>query len=102
MGKNTQRLLQERKEEEIMSTLDEMWSRLETHQPIADARGYGEAWRKMCEERTEWEAAAAAKAAAVEAEELASAAYEAAHAEAYAAAKLAEVAINRINKAEEK
>jgi hypothetical protein len=33
-------------------TLDEMWERLEAHQPFADKRGYGTAWRQMCEERT--------------------------------------------------
>jgi hypothetical protein len=33
-------------------TLDEMWSRLEAHQPFADKRGYGPAWKQMCEERT--------------------------------------------------
>jgi hypothetical protein len=33
-------------------TLDEMWERLEAHQPFADQRGYGPAWKQMCEERT--------------------------------------------------
>jgi hypothetical protein len=33
-------------------TLDEMWERLEAHQPFADKRGYGPAWKQMCEERT--------------------------------------------------
>ncbi len=33
-------------------TLDEMWSRLEAHQPFADKRGYGPAWKHMCDERT--------------------------------------------------
>ena len=34
-----------------MSTLDLMWRKFEAHQPFADERGYGEAWRRMCEER---------------------------------------------------
>jgi hypothetical protein len=36
-----------------MTTIDQMWKRFEQHQPFADERGYGKAWRKMCEERTE-------------------------------------------------
>jgi hypothetical protein len=44
-------------------TLDEMWERLEQHQPFAGRRGYGEAWAKMCRERTQDTAAAAAKVA---------------------------------------
>jgi len=35
-----------------MSDLDTMWDRLTQHQPIADERGYGKEWRRMCEERT--------------------------------------------------
>ena len=42
-----------------MTTLDQMWTRLAQHQPFADERGYGPAWKRMCEERTE-EAALAA------------------------------------------
>jgi hypothetical protein len=33
-------------------TLDEMWERLEAHQPFADKRGYGPAWKQMCQDRT--------------------------------------------------
>ena len=33
-------------------TLDEMWQRLEQHQPFANQRGYGPEWARMCEERT--------------------------------------------------
>jgi hypothetical protein len=47
--------------------LAEMWARLEEHQPRADQRGYGDAWRVMCEQRTPaaaWEAEVAAWAAA--------------------------------------
>ena len=35
-----------------MTDLNEMWTRLERHQPFAGARGHGEAWAKVCEERT--------------------------------------------------
>ena len=34
-------------------SLDQMWDRLAQHQPFADERGYGKAWARMCEERTE-------------------------------------------------
>ena len=33
--------------------LAEMWRELEAHQPMADANGHGDAWRTMCECRTE-------------------------------------------------
>lgn len=46
-----------------MTDLTEMWTRLEAHQSIADQRGYGDAWKRMCVERTE-DAAEAARAAA--------------------------------------
>jgi len=46
-----------------MTDLNEMWTRLGEHQPIADARGYGEAWKIMCEQRTPEAAEAAAQAA---------------------------------------
>ena len=46
-----------------LMTLEDMWQRLERHQPFADRRGYGEAWAKMCRERTQDTAAAAAKVA---------------------------------------
>jgi hypothetical protein len=32
--------------------LAEMWRELSEYQPMADANGYGEAWAKMCSERT--------------------------------------------------
>jgi chorismate mutase len=32
--------------------LAEMWRELSEYQPMADADGYGEAWRIMCRERT--------------------------------------------------
>ena len=50
-------------------TIDQMWEQLTAHQPFADQRGYGEAWARMCEEKTPeaaW-AAEAAEAAAVRA-----------------------------------
>ena len=43
--------------------IDQMWERLAAHQPYAVQRGYGEAWARMCEEKTS-EAAEAAAAAA--------------------------------------
>ena len=43
--------------------LDEMWVRLAQHQPYADQRGYGPEWARMCEQRTEETAWAAARAA---------------------------------------
>ena len=33
-------------------SLDQMWEQLAAHQPLADQRGYGGAWRQMCEERS--------------------------------------------------
>ena len=54
-------------------TIEQMWEKFAEHQPFADERGYGEAWRRMCDERTEdaageaadaaWDAAEAADAA---------------------------------------
>jgi hypothetical protein len=35
-----------------MTTLNEMWARLEQHQRFADQRGYGAAWKIMYEQRT--------------------------------------------------
>ncbi|MCA2991172.1 hypothetical protein, partial [Gemmatimonas sp.] len=52
-----------------------MWDALLLVQPVADARGFGDAWRTMCRERTRESARAAAAAA-----------YAAAHAAAHAAA----------------
>ena len=43
-----------------MTDLNEMWQELERYQPFADKRGFGEAWKRMCEERTEKAAYAAA------------------------------------------
>ena len=42
--------------------IEEMWIRLTAHQPFASQWGYGEAWAKMCTERTP-EAAKDAEAA---------------------------------------
>lgn len=47
-----------------MSDLTEMWTELEKYQPYADEHGFGAEWRRMCEERTEEAAWAAASAAA--------------------------------------
>ena len=33
-------------------SLDQMWEQLQAHQPLADQRGYGGAWKQLCEERT--------------------------------------------------
>ena len=87
-----------------MTTIDQMWTRLAQHQPEADRRGYGEAWRRMCEERTK-DAADAAAEAAVDAALAADAAAEAAANAAWAdkaanAARWAEQAIECIKKAE--
>jgi hypothetical protein len=87
--------------------LTEMWERLERHQPFADQRGYGDAWRVMCTERTpeaarEAEASAAEARAAAAARDAAEEAEEAAWASdaAWAAAAAVE-AIRNVNKAEE-
>jgi hypothetical protein len=51
-------------------TIEQMWEKFAEHQPFADELGYGEAWRRMCDERTEdaaWAAADAAGWAAVRA-----------------------------------
>ena len=83
-----------------MTDLNEMWSRLEAHQPFADARGYGDAWAKLCRERTPElvEMAAAAWAAAACAAE----AVYAAAADAKLSAEYAEDAIWHIDMAEGK
>ena len=50
-------------------TIDQMWEQLTAHQPFADQRGYGEAWARMCEEKTPeaaWAAAVRAAKTAVE------------------------------------
>lgn len=46
-------------------SLEEMWRRLAQHQPYADERGYGPEWARMCEQRSEEAALAAARAADV-------------------------------------
>lgn len=69
--------------------LDEMWERLAQHQHYADERGYGPEWSRMCAERTEaaaWAAARAADAVAETAETAAWAAETAAWAAAAEAA----------------
>lgn len=46
-----------------MTDLNKMWSALASHQPLADKKGYGKAWAKMCNDRTDavaWDAAIAA------------------------------------------
>jgi len=80
-----------------MSTLDEMWARIEAHQPIADKRGYGTEWAKMRRERTPRAAFAAQRAAewAVNNAEWAATSAE-------WAAAWAMTAIESINKAEDK
>ena len=35
-----------------MTDLNEMWAELERYQPYADKRGFGEAWKQMCQDRT--------------------------------------------------
>jgi hypothetical protein len=89
-----------------MTDLNEMWTELERYQPYADKRGFGEAWKRMCEERTKtasWAAAGAAwdAAYAVKAAEWA---YAAAYAAGYAVgdAAWAQQAIGKIRKAIEK
>ena len=46
-----------------MTDLNEIWARIEAHQPSADRRGFGLEWRVMCEERTNIAAEAAVRAA---------------------------------------
>ncbi len=65
-----------------------MWDALALIQPVADERGFGAEWRKMCEQRAALAAADAAYAAAY-ADDAADAAYAAAHAAADAAAAYA-------------
>jgi hypothetical protein len=93
-----------------VTDLDEMWARLERHQPFADERGHGDAWRKMCEERTPEAAknaafgcvyAGAMDAAGFAAMDAAWAAGNAARAGA-AVAWFAKIAIRNINESEEK
>jgi len=89
-----------------MTTLDEMWQRLEAHQPYADKYGYGPAWMIMCKTRkpqAAWDAACAAGDAAWAAWDAARAARDAACAArgaARGAAWAADVAVNHIEIAE--
>ena len=46
-----------------MSGMEKMWIELTEHQPIADARGYGAQWQRMCELKTQEAANAAGEAA---------------------------------------
>ena len=78
-------------------TIDQMWERLAQHQPFADQRGYGEAWARMCEEKTP-EAAWAAEAAALAADADADAAWAAAA--VAAAVRAAKTAVEWIEKAQ--
>jgi hypothetical protein len=66
-------------EERRAITLAWMWDTLALIQPVADRRGYGDAWRRMTTDRTAESARAAAAAAAAAAD-------AAAYAAAYAAA----------------
>ena len=43
-----------------MTDLTEMWQELARYQPYADKRGFGDAWKRMCEERTDYAAYVAA------------------------------------------
>jgi hypothetical protein len=63
--------------------LAEMWAALEEYQPMADRDGHGESWAKMCRQRTEGAALAAASASA------AASAADAAWAAAWAASRAA-------------
>ena len=82
--------------------INDMWERLTTHQPYADAKGYGPDWARMCAARTAeaaWVAAWAAEAALASA--LAAWAAEAAAlAASLAADALAAEAVEWIEKAE--
>jgi len=84
-------------------TLDEIWERLAQHQSYADQKGYGEAWAKMCAERTQdaaWEAVQATEVSAA-AEQAADVAWAALRA-AEEVEELATNAIEWIEKAEGK
>ena len=73
-------------------TLEEMWKRLDQHQPFADRRGYGPEWAAMCAEKTE----AAAEAAAAQAAEAAEEAWAKAETAAWAAADAAWAAADAV------
>jgi len=94
-----------------VSDLKKMWARLEQHQSFADERGYGDAWKTMCKERTPEAAKAAAYSAEVVGADAAWAEWAArvvqvvsatgtATSAAEVAEQMAAYVINRINKAE--
>ena len=92
-------------------TIEQMWEKFAEHQPEADRLGYGAAWQRMCDERTEeavdaawwaaWVARGAARAARWAAEAASWAAASWAAADAADAERWAERAIECINQAEE-
>ena len=101
-----------------MTKLEEMWAALAVYQPQADAAEHGESWAKMCREKTfsaahnAYDAASAAyfyasdaaQAAATKvqaADAAAAACYACVEADAASADKLAQKAIDRINKPKE-
>jgi hypothetical protein len=83
-------------------TLEEMWQRLEQHQSYADQNGYGEAWAKMCAERTKYSANFAARRASHQGRWNAAHAAEAARDTVAVVEETAEYAIQWIEKAEGK
>jgi sulfur relay (sulfurtransferase) complex TusBCD TusD component (DsrE family) len=90
--------------EKHMTKLEEMWAALAAYQPQADAAGHGPSWARMCKEKTV-EAAYCAAAAAVNADADATAAVADAAAvaatyaaDAAAAKKWAQIAIDRITR----
>jgi hypothetical protein len=81
--------------------INEMWQRLAQHQSYADQRGYGEAWAKMCAERTKYSANFAARQAAHQGHGHAAHAAETARDTVAAAEETAEYAIQWIEVSEE-
>ena len=75
-----------------MTTIDQMWQKFAEHQPFADELGYGEAWKRMCEERTKDASDAAADVAKAAADVAKAAANDAEAWAADAAAWAAEAA----------
>ena len=85
-----------------MTELEKMWTALEAHQHIADKKGYGVEWARMCSERTPEAAALAANAVwpTVGADDAAYAAYAADAARDVACAvRYSRTAIDYITKA---
>ena len=80
-----------------MSKVDEMWAALEAHKPDAS---YADAWRVMCEKRTEdaaWAAYhAAPEGSAAKAAAVAAARAKAAWAKAARVERYAQIAINAL------